>query len=100
MRMYNPPHPGSIVKESLESIPISVTEFAAYIGVARGTLSRVLNGHAGITPEMSIKITQAFGLPKLDLLYLLQTDYDFWKASQTKRKKIAPLKKIKMAQAA
>jgi addiction module HigA family antidote len=100
MRMDNPPHPGEIVKEALENIPISVTAFAAHIGVARGTLSRVLNGRAGITPEMSIKITQAFGLPSQDLLYKIQTDYDFWQASQAKRKKIAPLKKIKMAEAA
>jgi addiction module HigA family antidote len=100
MEMYNPPHPGSIVKESLESIPISVTEFAAYIGVARGTLSRVLNERAGITPEMSIKITQAFGLPSSDLLFRLQNKYDFWHASQAKRKKIAPLKQLKIPQAA
>ena len=100
MEMYNPPHPGSIVKESLESIPISVTEFAAYIGVARGTLSRVLNERAGITPEMSIKITQAFGLPSSDLLFRLQNKYDFWHASQAQRKKIAPLKQLKIPQAA
>jgi len=101
MEMYNPPHPGSIVKESLESIPISVTEFAAYIGVARGTLSRVLNGRAGITPEMSIKITQAFGLPSSDLLFRLQNKYDFWQAAhRVKRKKIAPLKQLKIPQAA
>jgi addiction module HigA family antidote len=100
MEMYNPPHPGGIVKEALESIPMSITEFAAYIGVARGTLSRVLNERAGITPEMSIKITQAFGLPSSDLLFRLQNKYDFWQASQAKRKKIAPLKKIKMPQAA
>ena len=100
MEMYNPPHPGSIVKESMESIPISVTKFAAYIGVARGTLSRVLNERAGITPEMSIKITQAFGLPSSDLLFRLQNKYDFWHASQAKRKKIAPLKQLKIPQAA
>ena len=100
MEMYNPPHPGGIVKEALESIPISVSEFAAYIGVARGTLSRVLNERAGITPEMSIKITQAFGLPSSDLLFRLQNKYDFWQVSQAKRRKIAPLKQIKVAKAA
>lgn len=100
MRMYNPPHPGRIVREALENIPISVSEFAAYIGVARGTLSRVLNERAGITPEMSIKITQALGIPSSDLLYKIQTDYDFWQASRAKRKKIAPLKKIGIKTAA
>jgi antitoxin HigA-1 len=100
MRMYDPPHPGGIIKEALENIPISVTDFAAHIGVARGTLSRVLNERAGITAEMSIKISQAFGQKQRDIWYLLQTDYDFWHASQAKRKKIAPLKQIKIAQAA
>jgi antitoxin HigA-1 len=101
MEMYNPPHPGRIVKEALESIPMTVTEFAAYIGVARATLSRVLNQRAGITPEMSIKITQAFGLPSSDLLFRLQNKHDFWQAAHgMKRKKIAPLKQIKAAKAA
>ena len=100
MRMYNPPHPGRIIKEALQNIPISVTDFAAHIGVARATLSRVLNGRAGITPEMSIRISQAFGQGQGDIWYLVQTDYDFWQASQVKRKKIAPLKQIRMAKAA
>jgi addiction module HigA family antidote len=96
MRMHNPPHPGGIIKEALENVPISVTDFAAHIGVARGTLSRVLNGHAGITPEMSIRIAAAFGQSP-DLWYLLQTDYDFWQASQERRRKVALLKNVKLA---
>jgi addiction module HigA family antidote len=99
MRMHNPPHPGGILKESLENTPISVTEFSAHIGVARGTLSRVLNERAGFTPEMSIRVSAALGQSP-DLWYLLQTDYDFWQASQAKRRKIAPLKQIRMAKAA
>jgi addiction module HigA family antidote len=97
--MHNPPHPGRILKEALKNTPISVTDFAAHIGVARGTLSRVLNQHAGISPEMSIRIGAAFGQSS-DLWYLVQTDYDFWQASQAKRRKIAPLKQIRMAKAA
>jgi addiction module HigA family antidote len=99
MRMYNPPHPGRILKEALKNTPISVTDFAAHIGVARGTLSRVLNRRAGITPEMSIRISAAFGQSP-DLWYLVQTDYDFWQASQAKRKKIAPLKQVRIGKAA
>src|ERR1035441_10990215 len=73
---------------------------AAYIGVARGTLSRLLNERARITPEMSIKITQAFGLPSSDLLFRLQNKYDFWQAAhRVKRRKIATLKQIRMAKA-
>jgi len=88
-----------IIKDGLESIPMSVTAFAAHIGVSRVTLSRVINGRAGITPEMSIRLSQAFGQPSPDLWFKMQNDYDFWQATQAKRKNIRPIK-IKMAQAA
>jgi len=55
-------------------------------------LSRVINGRSGFTPEMSIKISEAFGQGQGDIWFLMQNDYDFWKASQSKRKKIRPLK--------
>ncbi|HEX9200734.1 MAG TPA: HigA family addiction module antitoxin [Acidobacteriaceae bacterium] len=92
MRMYNPPHPGGILKEALENIPMSVTAFAKHIGVSRVMLSRVINERAGFTPEMSIKISEAFGQGQGDIWFLMQNDHDFWKASQVKRKKIRPLK--------
>jgi len=92
MRMYNPPHPGRILKEALENVPITVTDFAAHIGVARVTLSRVLNCRAGITPEMSIKLSAAFGQPSPDLWFKMQSTHDFWVASQAKRKSVKPLK--------
>jgi len=90
--MYNPPHPGGILKEALENIPMSVTAFAKHIGVSRVMLSRVINERAGFTPEMSIKISEAFGQGQGDIWFLMQNDHDFWKASQVKRKKIRPLK--------
>jgi addiction module HigA family antidote len=92
MRMHNPPHPGGILKEALESIPMSVTAFAKHIGVSRVMLSRVINERAGFTPEMSIKISQAFGQGQGDIWFLMQNDHDFWKASRARRKKVAPLK--------
>jgi addiction module HigA family antidote len=95
--MFNPPHPGRIVKEALESIPMSVTDFAAHIGVSRVTLSRVLNGRAAITPEMSIKISQAFGQGQLDLWFLMQNDHDFWHASRVRHKAVKPINSMKLA---
>lgn len=92
MQMYNPPHPGRIVKSALEEIPMTVTDFAAHLGVSRVTLSRVLNCHAGITPEMSIKISQAFGQTQSDIWFKMQNDYDFWHASQAKRRPVRQLK--------
>ena len=93
MRMYNPPHPGRIIREAIEALPMTVTAFAAHIGVSRVALSRVLNEKAGVTPEMSIKISEAFGQDAPDIWFNIQNDHDFWRASQAKarRKKIEPL---------
>jgi len=89
--MHNPPHPGETLKEAIENIPMTVTEFAVHIGVSRNTLSRVLNCRAGITAEMSIKLTEAFGQPTPDFWFKLQNSHDFWQASRTKRKRVAKL---------
>jgi addiction module HigA family antidote len=93
MRMHNPPHPGRIIKEAIAAIPMSITGFAAHIGVSRVALSRVLNEKAGVTPEMSIKISEAFGQNSPDIWFNVQNDYDFWQASKAKpgRKKVEPL---------
>jgi addiction module HigA family antidote len=77
MQMYNPPHPGRILKDAPENIPMSVTAFAAHIGVSRVALSRVINERAAITPEMSIRLSQAFGQPTSDIWFRIQGDYDF-----------------------
>jgi addiction module HigA family antidote len=99
MQMYNPPHPGRILKDALKNIPMSVTAFADHIGVSRVTLSRVINERAAITPEMSIKLSQALGQPTSDIWFRIQGDYDFWQASRAKRKKIRPIR-INAAKAA
>lgn len=91
MQMYNPPHPGRILKEALENVPTTVTDFAAHLGVSRVNLSRVLNCRAGITAEMSIRIGEAFGQSP-DIWFKMQNAHDFWQASQTrKRRKIRPI---------
>lgn len=93
MRMHNPPHPGRIIKEAIAAIPMSVTGFAAHIGVSRVALSRVLNEKAGVTPTMSIKISEAFGQDSPDIWFNLQNDHDFWQASNARpvRKRVEPL---------
>ena len=92
MQMFNPPHPGRIVKEAIEAIPMSVTAFAAHIGVSRVTLSRILNGRAGITAEMSIKLSQAFNQGQSDIWFKMQNDHGFWHASRAKHRAVRPLK--------
>jgi addiction module HigA family antidote len=91
--MHNPPHPGRIVKETIEAIPMTVTAFAAHIGVSRVALSRVLNEKAAVTPEMSILISEVFGQDSPDIWFNIQNDHDFWKAwqAQRRRPKIKPL---------
>ena len=92
MRMFHPPHPGGILKEALDSIPISISAFAAHIGVSRVALSRVVNERAGFTPEMSMKISEAFGQGQGDIWFRMQNTHDFWKASRAQRKKVSPIK--------
>ena len=62
MPMKNPPHPGRSIRTAcLEPLGLSVTEGAEILGVARQTLNNVINGKSGISPEMAIRLTKAFG---------------------------------------
>lgn len=80
MTMKNPPHPGRSVRENcLEPLGLSVTEAAEVLGVARHTLSRVLNGHAAISPDMAIRLEKA-GWSSADFWLRRQTSYDLAKA--------------------
>lgn len=62
MPMKNPPHPGRGIRTAcLEPLGLSVTEGAKILGVTRQTLTKVINGRSGISPEMSIRLSKAFG---------------------------------------
>ncbi len=82
MAMYNPPHPGEVVKE-LCIIPLGLTVTAAAkgIGVSRNTLSALLNGKFGISPEMAIRLSKAFG-GSAESWLTQQMHYDLWQAQQ------------------
>ena len=76
MRMRNPPHPGRSIRENcLDPLDLSITEAARVLGVARHTLSRVLNGHAAISPEMAIRLEKA-GWSSAEFWLRRQTTYD------------------------
>ena len=80
MPMIDPPHPGRSVRENcLEPLGLSVTEAARVLGVARHTLSRVLNGHAGISPEMAIRLEKV-GWSNAEFWLRRQTTYDLVQA--------------------
>jgi len=95
MRMYNPPHPGDIIREfCIEALDLSVTDAAKSLGVARKTFSSLLNGRSGISPEMALRLSKVFGRSPEGWLKL-QLQYDLWKAQQ--RADLKSLKKIKAA---
>ena len=78
MQMFNPPHPGEIIKElCLEPLGLTVTRAAEALGVSRKTLSAILNGRAGISPEMAIRLSIAFDTSAESWLNQ-QTQYDLW----------------------
>ena len=61
MKMHNPPHPGEILRElCIEPLGLSITEAAEALGVTRKTLSAILNGRSGISPEMAVRLSLAF----------------------------------------
>jgi antitoxin HigA-1 len=88
MRMHNPAHPGEVLREYMGDR--SVTSLAAHLGVTRVTLSRLLNGSAGVSAEMALKLSEAFATSP-DLWLNMQIHFDLWQASRTKRKPVAPL---------
>lgn len=87
--MHNPPHPGEILREWLGDM--SVTEAAQHLGVARATLSRILNGSSGISADMALRLRAALGTSP-EMWMGLQDDYELWQAAKGKRPKIEPLR--------
>jgi len=88
MPMHNPSHPGRILAYYLDGR--SVTEVARHLGVTRPALSRVLNGKAGVSADMALRISEAFNTDP-ELWLRLQAHRDLWLALQKKRKKVKPL---------
>jgi addiction module HigA family antidote len=85
MRMYNPPHPGEILLELfLAPDHISISRAAKALGITRKHLSKIINGHAGITPEMALRLELAFGVSAESWLGH-QAAHDLWIAGQGKK---------------
>lgn len=75
MPMKKPPHPGRQIKTALQAAGMNITEGAEHPGVTRHTLSRVINGLAGISPEMAIRLAKASG-GSADIRVNMQASYD------------------------
>ena len=95
MTIHNPLHPGEIVKEILiEGAHLSVGETAERLGVNRTTVSRLINGRMGISPDMALRLSKLLPNTDIELWMNLQRDYDIWLISkEAKKMHITPLDK-------
>ena len=83
--MHNPPHPGEVLRQlCLEPLGLSVTDAAKGLGVSRKTLSAILNGRAGISPEMAVRLSLAFGTSSESWMNQ-QIQYDLWQAEKRRK---------------
>jgi len=87
--MYNPAHPGQVLRDYLEGH--NITHVARHIGVSRVTLSKILNCRTGITADMSLRLSAALGTHP-SYWFDMQSNYDMWQARNRKRPRIRPLK--------
>ncbi len=86
MNMHNPAHPGELLTGWLEDLNITVTAFAAHIGISRIMLSRLLHGHSGITADMDLRLSEALGTSPGYWL-ALQAQRDLWMARENAKKR-------------
>lgn len=94
MIMHEPLHPGIVVRDALiDGTGLSITEAAEKLGVTRTTLSRLLNGHSSISPEMALRLSKFFKT-SIEMWVNLQAQYDVWVIQQhAKDIKVKPFEK-------
>lgn len=92
MKMHDPPHPGEVLRElCLEPLGLSVTEAARALDVSRKTLSAIVNGRSGISPEMAVRLSLAFDTTAESWL-AQQLQYDLWQAEKKRESlRVKPL---------
>lgn len=90
--MHNPPHPGELLRdEVLQPLGLEITEAARRLCVARSTLSRVIHGHAGISPDLAVRLERA-GVSTARFWLSLQSNYELWHATQRPQPDVRPLR--------
>ena len=96
-RMHNPPHPGDVLKDGVFADNlVSVTDAAAALGVTRVSLSRVLNGKAGVSAEMAVRLGKWLGTGP-DVWINMQAQYELWKAEQALKTMVRKIPRLKQA---
>ena len=97
--MYNPPHPGETLRvDVLPALGLSVTDAATQLGVTRAALSRVLNGRASISPEMSLRLERWLGIEhggRASVWLGMQAAYDLWQTQKSARPALNRIKPVK-----
>ena len=88
MRMFDPPHPGAVLRDYLGAV--TVTTAARHLGVTRAALSRILNANAGISPDMALRLSEALGTSP-ELWIGMQAQYDLWRSARKRRRKLTRL---------
>src|SRR3972149_4502937 len=97
MRTHNPPHPGEVLRDGVfTNTGITVTEIAKRLGVTRVALSRVLNGKAGISADMAVRLAAALGGSAESWLHM-QANYDLWRAERSLKRAVAKIEPFKRA---
>lgn len=98
--MHNPPHPGETLRDDvLPALGLSVTDAAVQLGVTRAALSRVLNGRAGISPEMALRLERWLGVDnggRAGVWLGMQAAYDLWLAQKSARATLNKIKPVKL----
>ena len=96
-RMHNPPHPGEVLKDGVFADNlVSVTDAATALGVTRASLSRVLNGKAGVSAEMAVRLGMWLGTGP-EVWINMQAQYELWKAEQALKTMVRKIPKLKQA---
>ncbi len=96
-RMFNPPHPGEMLKEDvLPALGLTVTDAAEQLGVSRVAFSRVINGRAAISAELAIRLAQWLD-GSAETWLRAQLRYDLWHAEQQSKAKVKPAKSLTAA---
>ena len=96
-RMHNPPHPGDVLKDGVFADNlVSVTDAATALGVTRVSLSRVLNGKAGVSAEMAVRLGKWLGTGP-EVWINMQAQYELWKAEQALKIMVRKIPRLKQA---
>jgi addiction module HigA family antidote len=90
MPMFNPAHPGRLVRECMGET-VTVNTLAKHLGMTRANLSMILNGRMGISAAVAVKLSEAFPNQDAEFWLAVQAQYDLWHARRRKRVKVTPL---------